>query len=191
MSWRQRYGDEFEAHLEQEIEERHNSISLTLNVVMKGLFTRTKNFTWRVIFMQPGDAKFKAGVLIPIAVILGIAIASFLGWPAKGHTPRPAEALIAVLFALIIFGAIYDSHRIQARGPAKRLSKDRLIPLAVIESSSLWLIFKNEIGHTTVMLYVVLTLDILLLAYKFGWFGHRRKSAGISIISDAQGTSKI
>lgn len=181
-SWRQRYGDEFEAYLEQEIEERPNSVSLTLNVVAKGLFTRAKNFTWRVIFMQPGEAKFKAGVLIPIAVILGVAIASFAGWPIKGHHSWPAEALIALVFALTIFGVIHDSHRLRTEGPAKRLSVDRLVPIAVIEISSLWLIFRNEIGHTTVMLYGVLALDILLLAFKFGWLGHRHKSAGISKI---------
>lgn len=176
MSWRERYGDEFEAHMEQEIEDTPNSPSRTLNVIMKGLFTRVKNFTWRVIFMQPGDGKFKVGVLIPIAVIVGIAVTSFLGWPINGHKAWPAQVLIGTLFAFIVFSVIQDSHRLRTEGPAKRLSKDRLIPLAVIVISTLPIMFPNEISHGTLMLYVVLSLDLILFAYKFGWIGRRHGS---------------
>lgn len=191
MSWRERYGDEFEAHMEKEIEDTPNSPSRTLNVIMKGLFTRVKNFTWRVIFMQPGDGKFKAGVLIPIAVIVGIAITSFLGWPINGHKSWPAEVLIGALFAFALFGVIHDSRRIRTYGPAKRLSKDRLIPVAVIEITSLSLIFHNEIGHTTLMLYVVLSLDLILLAYKFGWIGRRHGSINDPSTPVVRGNTKL
>ena len=191
MSWRERYGDEFEAHMEHEIEETPDSPSRTWNVIMKGLLTRARNFTWRVIFMQPGDGKFKVGVLIPIAVIVGLAVTSFLGWPINGHKSWPAEVLIGTLFAFIVFGVIHDSHRLRTEGPAKRLSKDRLIPLAVIEISTLPFIFRNEIGHTTLMLYVVLSLDLILFGYKFGWIGRRRRSINGPSTPVVRGNTKL
>ncbi|HEY5111511.1 MAG TPA: hypothetical protein VII67_04190 [Acidimicrobiales bacterium] len=191
MSWRERYGDEFAAHMEQEIEDTPKSPSRTLNVMMKGLYTRAKNFTWRVIFMQPGDGKFQAGVLIPIAVIVGIAVTSFSGWPINGHKAWPAEVLIGVLFAFVVFGVIHDSHRIRTYGPAKRFSKDRLIPVAVILISTLPIIFHNEIGHTTLLLYVVLSLDLILFAYKFGWVGRRLSSINGPSTPVVRGNTKL
>ncbi|MHB1209139.1 MAG: hypothetical protein ACYC1I_05470 [Acidimicrobiales bacterium] len=190
-AWRDRYGEEFEAHLEQEFEETPYSLTRTLNVVMKGLFTRAKGFTWRVILMQPGDGKFRAGVLIPIAAMIGIAIATFSGWPIRGHRQWPANVLIGVLFAFAIFNVMYDSHRMQTNGPAKRLSKDRLVPLAIVATITLPYQFNGEIGHAWLAPYVIVPLDLLLFAYKFGWIGRRHKSSGLSTNSDAQGTSKI
>ncbi|MHB1172424.1 MAG: hypothetical protein ACYCZY_07995 [Lacisediminihabitans sp.] len=190
-AWRDRYGEEFEAHLEQEFEETPYSLTRTLNVVTKGLFTRAKNFTWRVILMQPGDGKFRAGVLIPIAVIVGIAAASFLGWPISSHHSWPAEALFGVLFAFAIVNVIYDSHRVRTNGPAKRLSKDRLIPLAIVATITLPYQFNGEIGHAWLAPYVIVPLDLLLFAYKFGWIGPKHKSSGQPTNSPVQGNSKI
>lgn len=191
MAWRERYGDEFEAHLEQEFEETPYSLTRTLNVVAKGLITRVKNLTWRLILMQPGEGKFKAGVLIPIAVIVGIAITTFLGWPLNGHHPWPAQVLIGVLFGFVIFNVIYDSHRLQTDGPVKRLSKDRLVPLVIVATITLPYEFSGVIGHAWLAPYVIVPLDLLLFAYKFGWIGPKHKFSGTSANSGAQGNSKI
>jgi hypothetical protein len=179
MSWRERYGDEFEAHMEQEIEDTPYSLTRTLNIMLRGIFTRAKKATWRVIFMQPGSVRFKPGALFAITFVVAIAAVSFATQPADDHV-WTATTLVGVLFALVIFGIIYDSHRIRTQGPAKRLSKDRLVPFVVIEISTLPFIFRSDIGHKTLVLYAVLTLDILLYVYKFGWLGRRRRSLDAS-----------
>jgi hypothetical protein len=190
-SWRERYGDEFEAHMEQEFDNTPHSASRTMNIMVKGSFTRAKNYTWRVILRQPGDEKLKAGVLVPIAFIVGIAVFAFSTQPLeRHHLWWPAIVLIGVLFGLVIFGVIYDSHRIRTYGPASRLSKDRLIPFIVIEISTLPFIFRNAIGHATLVLYVVVSLDILLFAYKFGWLGHKHVSINGASTSTVRGNSK-
>ncbi len=181
-AWRERYGSEFEAHLEQELEERPHSLTRTLNVVTKGLIARVRVVTWRFIFMQPGPDRFKGFVLLPIAVIVGVAIAGFSGWPLDRRTAWPAQVLIGILFAFVIAGLIHDSHRIRTNGPAKRMSKERLVPLVFILVNTVPIFFRTEIGHGRLLLYSILTFDILLFVFRFGWLAPKRdlssKAAG-------------
>lgn len=190
VAWRERYGEEFEAHLEQEFEETPYSFARTLNVVTKGIFTRLNNLTWRVILTQPGEGKFKAGVLIPIAVTVGVAAVSLV-WPISGRPPWPAEVLIGVLFVFVLFSLVQDSYRIRTDGPAKRFSKDRNVTSGFMLLNSGWLLSKNVIGHKTLAFYVILSLDLLLFAYKFGWIGSKRESVGEPTINSPHGNSKI
>lgn len=188
-AWRQRYGDEFEAHLEQEFEENPHSISRTLNVVLKGLFTHAKYLTWHLLLIEPGQGKLRKSIVLPVVVVLGFAI-SFALRGSNAKFPWPASILIGVLFALVLFGFLYDARQIRTVGPAKRFSKDRNILVGIIELNSGWLLLKNVIGHTTLALYVVLALDLVLLAVRFGWIGYKHRSIPNPSIPGNQGNLK-
>ena len=190
-AWRQRYGTEFQAHMEQEFQEKPHSMVRTSNVVTMGLVTRIKVITWRLLLMQPREEKFKGLVLLPIAAILGVAVAAFSGWPHSGRSAWPAQVLIGVLFVFIIYGMVHDSHRIRTTGPAKRFSKERLVPLVFILANTLPFLFRNEIGQGTLLLYLILLFDIFLFAFKFGWLGRKHASARKSLSHGVQGKSNI
>lgn len=188
-AWRQRYGDEFEAHLEQEFEENPHSISRTLNVVLKGLFTHAKNLTWRLLLIEPGQGKLRNSIVLPVVVAVGFAL-SFALRGSNARFPWPASILVGVLFALVLFGFLYDARQIRTVGPAKRFSKDRNIQSGIILLNSGMLLLHNVIGHTTLWLYTVLLLDVVLFAVRFGWIGRKHRSIQDPSIPGIQGNQK-
>ena len=173
-AWRERYGSEFQAHLEQEFEERPFSLTRTFNIVTKGLIARVKVATWRFIFMQPEQERFDGFVLLPIAVIVGVAIAGFAGWPLHRRTPWPAQVIVGILFAFVIAGLIHDTHRARTSSPSRRSSKERLVPLVFILANTLPILLRTHIGHGMLLLYSILTFDILLFVFRFGWLRPKR-----------------
>jgi hypothetical protein len=188
-AWRQRYGDEFEAHLEQEFEEIPHSFSRTLNVVLKGLFTHVKNLTWRLLLIEPGQGKLRNSIVLPVVVALGFAISSALRG-SNARLPWPTSILFGMLYALVLFGFLYDARRIRAVGPANRFSKDRNIVAGIMLLNCGTILLHNVIGHTTLVLYTVLLLDVVLFAVRFEWIGRKHRSIPDPSIPGVQGNLK-
>ena len=88
-----------------------------------------------------------------------------------------AQILVGILFVFVIAGSIHDTHRVRTNGPAKRLSKERLVPLVFILVNRVPVFFRTEIGHGTLLLYSILTFDILLFVFRFRWLGPKRDLA--------------
>ncbi len=128
--------------------------------------------------MRAAPRRFSAsGVTLSIAVIMGVAFVGFSGWYFDMRTPWPAQILIGILFAFVIAGLIHDTHRVRTNGPAKRLSKERLVPLVFVLVNTVPIFFRTEIGHGTLLLYSILTFDILLFVFRFRWLGPKRDLA--------------
>ena len=76
--WKERYGDEFVAHLEAELAERPVSVARSLNIALHGVTTRFK--------LQSSVRWISAGALV--IVVVTALIAGLLGWEnGKGAVP--------------------------------------------------------------------------------------------------------
>lgn len=162
--------------MEQEIEGTPHSLSRTLNVVMKGLFTHAKNLTWRLLLINQGQGQLRNSIVLPVVLVLGFAI-SFVLRSTNASFPLPASILMGVLYALFLFGYLYDARRIRTVGPSKRFSMDRNIMTGVILLNSGTVLLHHVIGHTTLLLYMVLILNVVLLFMRYGWIGRKHKSS--------------
>lgn len=188
-AWRQRYGEEFEAHMEQDIEETPHSLSRSLNVMMKGFGTHAKNLTWRILLLEPSQGKLRNSRVLPTVLVLGFALSIALRGSNVG-TPWPALILFGVLYALFLFGYVYDTRKIRTVGPSKRFSMDRNIMTGIIILNSGVILLQNAIGHRTLVLYTVLVLDVVLFSVRFGWIRRKREPVRNPLIPVVQGKTK-
>jgi hypothetical protein len=104
-AWRERYGEEFTDHLEQEFVERPLDLRRSLNVAFKGLVARVEYFGLSNAALSPGGetraALSTSFALVVVAAVLAINFWSWamLQWSARTYHPIPVDATTGVLTA--------------------------------------------------------------------------------------------
>ncbi|MGC2168346.1 MAG: hypothetical protein WA580_04510 [Acidimicrobiales bacterium] len=102
-SWRERYGEEFADHLEQEFADRRVDLRRSLNVAYKGIVARVDDLGLSNASMTPGGqtraALGTSVILITITAVLAINFWSWamLQWSARHYHPVPVDTTTGVL----------------------------------------------------------------------------------------------
>jgi hypothetical protein len=105
IAWRERYGDEFADHLEQEFSDRRVDLKRSVNVAYKGLVARADDFGLSSASLNPGGQSRAAlgtsFVLIALMAVLAINFWSWamLMWSARTYHPIPVDATVGILTA--------------------------------------------------------------------------------------------
>jgi hypothetical protein len=109
-AWRERYGDEFSVHLEQEFAARSVDFGRTVNIVRKGLVARVADLG---LSKEPASEGL-ARTAIPTSFVLSALIAilalnfwsqAMLRWSSRTYHPIPVSAttgILAVVAALLV-----------------------------------------------------------------------------------------
>jgi len=101
--WRERYGEEFVDHLEQEFTDRHVNLKRSVNVVYKGLVARADDLGLSNASLSPGGqtraALGTSFVLITLMAVLALNFWSraMLQWSARQYHPIPVDATTGIL----------------------------------------------------------------------------------------------
>jgi hypothetical protein len=105
IAWRERYGEEFTDHLEQEFSDRRVDLKRSVNVAYKGLVARADDFGLSSASLNPGGQSRAAlgtsFVLIALMAVLAINFWSWamLMWSARTYHPIPVDATVGILTA--------------------------------------------------------------------------------------------
>ena len=153
-TWRERYGDEFVDHLEQEIDDRPHDINRTLNVIYKGLGTRLGELGVFDTNLDPtrharaAVASTFAASGVFLAVALNYWSSAMINWNGG---PHPSSILatwctgaITVLVAAMALGVLalfLSLLAVAARRLVRRQAKGATVPLALVLASSVYLIY--------------------------------------------------
>lgn len=104
-AWRERYGEEFADHLEQEFADRRVDLRRSINVAYKGLVARADDIGLSNASLSPGGqtraALSTSFALLALAAVLAINFWSWamLQWSARTYHPIPVDATTGVLTA--------------------------------------------------------------------------------------------
>jgi hypothetical protein len=102
-AWRERYGEEFTDHLEQEFADRHVDLRRSLNVAYKGLVARADDFGFSNSALSPGRqtraALSTSFVLIALMAVLALNFWSYAMrmWSGRHYHPIPIDATTGIL----------------------------------------------------------------------------------------------
>jgi len=136
-AWRERYGEEFVDHLEQEFADRHFDARRSLNVAFKGLVARADDFGLSNRALSPGG-QTRAALATTFALIALMAVLALnswswamLMWSARTYHPIPVDAttgvlavvtgiLLLVLVAIMLVVLVSAARQI-VRGRGRRL----------------------------------------------------------------------
>jgi hypothetical protein len=106
-SWRERYGEEFADHLEQEFADRPINLNRSFNVALKGLAARAQDIGLLSGSLSPGGqtraALGTSFALLAVAAVLAINFWSWamLMWSARTYHPIPVHATTGILTSAI------------------------------------------------------------------------------------------
>jgi len=106
-AWRERYGEEFADHLEQEFADRRVDLRRSLNVAYKGLIARVGDIGLSTSAMSPGGQTRAAlgtsfVLMAPMAVLaLNFWSWAMLMWSARTYHPIPVDATTGILTVAI------------------------------------------------------------------------------------------
>jgi len=107
IAWRERYGEEFADHLEQEFSDRRVDFKRSVNVAYKGLVARAGDLGLAKASLNPGGqtrAAFATSfALIALMAVLAINFWShaMLLWSARHYHPIPVDATTGLLTVTI------------------------------------------------------------------------------------------
>ena len=136
-AWRERYGDEFVDHLEQEFSDRPTDYRRSVNVVFKGLVARVGDLGFSNASASASDqtrAALGTGVALialMVVIMLNFWSRAMLAWSGRRYHPIPVSAttgtltvamglLLLVLIAIVLFIAVCAARQI-IRGRGRRL----------------------------------------------------------------------
>jgi hypothetical protein len=103
IAWRERYGEEFADHLEQEFSDRHVDFKRSINVAYKGLVARAGDFGLANTSLSSGgqtrSALGTSFVLMALMAVLALNFWSWamLMWSARTYHPIPVDATTGIL----------------------------------------------------------------------------------------------
>jgi hypothetical protein len=106
-AWRERYGEEFVDHLEQEFAERHSNLGRSFNVAYKGLVARVGDVGLSNSGVNPGDQTRAAlGTGVSLAALMVVVMVDFwskamLVWSGRRFHPIPVTATTGTLTVVI------------------------------------------------------------------------------------------
>ncbi len=102
-TWRERYGEEFSDHLEQEFADRRIDLRRSINVAFKGLVARADDIGLSNASLSPGGqtraALGTSFALIALTAVLALNFWSYamLQWSARHYHPIPVDATTGTL----------------------------------------------------------------------------------------------
>jgi hypothetical protein len=153
LSWRERYGEEFLDHLEQEFEDRPRSIKRSVNVVRKGLVARLGDIGLANSVATPGvQPRAALGTSVALVALMLVVMVNFwsrsmLTWSSRRYHPIPVSAttgtltvvvaLIVLILAAIVVAMVICAVRQMIRGRGRRL----VVPLALAAGSGALLLY--------------------------------------------------
>jgi hypothetical protein len=145
-SWRERYGDEFVDHLEQEFEDRPTNLGRGINVVRKGVVARLGDIGLFNFEANPdGQTRAALGtscalLSLMIVVMLDFWARAMLAWSGRFYHPIPVSAttgmltvamgLLVVLLAAVVLGVAICAARQILRGRARPLVGPSILAVA-------------------------------------------------------------
>ncbi|MGD0055524.1 MAG: hypothetical protein ABSC34_08840 [Acidimicrobiales bacterium] len=154
VAWRQRYGDEFIDHMEQEIAERPHSIARTLNIVYRA--TRARLGDAGVLSATIGTSNQTRAAVASTFALAGVFLAiafnfwasAMINWNGGAHispvTVTWCTGAITVLVAVMALGVtlMYVSLLgVAVRRIVHHRAKRITAPLAVVLASTLYLVY--------------------------------------------------
>jgi hypothetical protein len=116
-AWRERYGEEFVDHLEQEFAERHSNLGRSVNVVRKGVVARLGDIGLYDSVANPGaQSRAALGTSVAFAALMVVVMVDFwsramLVWSGRRYHPIPVSATtgtltVVVALVLLVLAAI-------------------------------------------------------------------------------------
>jgi hypothetical protein len=106
-TWRERYGEEFTDHLEQEFAERPVDLRRSLNVAFKGLAARVEDLGLSNASLSPGgQTRAALGTSFALLVLATVFATNFwswsmLLWSDRTYHPIPVDATTGILTMVI------------------------------------------------------------------------------------------
>jgi len=156
-SWRERYGEEFVDHLEQEFEDRPSNLGRSINVVRKGIVARLGDVGLSSSVATPGDQSRAAlGTGVALAALMVVTMVFFwsramLTWSGRRYHPIPVSAstgtltvavtLVILVLAAVVIVVVACVVRQILRGRARRL----LIPSTFAVVSGAFLLYTGRV----------------------------------------------
>jgi hypothetical protein len=145
-SWRERYGEEFVDHLEQEFEDRPHNLGRSVNVVRKGVVARLGDVGLASSVATPeAQPRAALGTSVALVALMLVVMVNFwsrsmLTWSGRQYHPIPVSATtgaltFAVAFLLLMLAAIVIAIAICAarqilRGRGRRLAGPSTLAVA-------------------------------------------------------------
>jgi hypothetical protein len=170
-AWRERYGEEFVAHLEQEFTVRPTDFRRGVNIVFKGLVARVGDLGFSNATASPGNqtrAALGTGfalIALMVVIMLDFWSRAMLAWSGRRYHPIPVSAttgiltvamglLLSVLVAIVLFIAVCAVRQV-IRGHARRLAGPSIL----------------AVGSGGVLIYVARDFPTMLGQYISGAHG--------------------
>ncbi|MGC2174983.1 MAG: hypothetical protein WA614_05940 [Acidimicrobiales bacterium] len=137
-AWRERYGEEFVAHLEQEFADRPTDFRRSVNIVFKGLVARVGDLGFSNASVSAGSqARAALGtgfalIALMVVIMLDFWSRAMLAWSGRRYHPIPVSAttgvltvamglLLLVLAAIVLFTVVCAVRQI-VHGRGRRLA---------------------------------------------------------------------
>jgi hypothetical protein len=136
--WRERYGEEFVDHLEQEFEDRPRNLARSINVVRKGVVARLGDVGLSNSVSTPGaQSRAALGTSVALVALTTVVMVDFWAramgvWSARQYHPIPVSAstgtltiavgLVIVVLAAVLLVVVVYAVRQLVRGPARPLA---------------------------------------------------------------------
>jgi hypothetical protein len=116
-AWRERYGEEFVDHLEQEFAERHSDLGRSINVVRKGVVARLGDIGLSDSEANPvAQSRAALGTGVALVALMVVVMVDFwskamLVWSGRRYHPIPVTATTGALTVVVglvlsVLGAI-------------------------------------------------------------------------------------
>jgi hypothetical protein len=145
-AWRERYGEEFVDHLEQEFADRPHDLGRSVNVIRKGVVARLGDIGLANSVAAPGaQPRAALGTSVALVALMLVVMVNFwsrsmLTWSGRQYHPIPVSAttgtltvvvalLLVMLAAIVIVISICAARQI-LRGRGRRLVGPSLLAAA-------------------------------------------------------------
>jgi hypothetical protein len=156
-SWRERYGEEFVDHLEQEFEDRPNNLGRSINVVRKGVVARLGDIgLFDSVATYGYQSRAALGTGVALAALMVVVMVDFwsramLTWSGRRYHPIPVSAttgtltvvvaLVLLLLVAIMIVVVTCVVRQITRGRARPL----VVPSMVAVATGAFLLYEARI----------------------------------------------
>jgi hypothetical protein len=189
-AWRERYGEEFVDHLEQEFDDNPTDFRRSLNIATKGIVARLGDFGFsRTPLSTEGQPRAALATSFALMALTSILILNFwsqamLQWSARKYHPIPVSATTGILSAaagvmmLALMAIVLIVGISVVRQCLRRRGRPLVGPLTL------------ALGSGSLILYAVRGLPSVLAAYShmfqggFRWTHPGPAMYGLAYISD-------
>jgi hypothetical protein len=164
-SWRDRYGEEFVDHLEQEFKERPSNLGRSVNVMRKGVVARLGDVGLADSVAAPGaQSRAALGTSVALAALMVVVMVDFwsramLVWSGRTYHPIPvsattgtltvAVALVLVVLTVTLIVVATCVVRQILRGRARPL----VVPSSIAVVSGAFLLYRAYFPEVSIPVY--------------------------------------